>query len=221
MIRRFGFLLGLAVPLLAAETKVNPTDGLTYVWIAPGSFLFGCSSGDAECFDWESPAHKITVARGFWIGQTEVTQRAYERVISANPSRYKGANLPVEQVGWDEARAYCKAVGMRLPTEIEWEYAARGGSAAPRYGSLARIAWTDADSADVTHPVATKAPNGYGLYDTLGNVWEWVEDARNATQKFLRGGAFVSIPRDLRVSNKLWATPDTRHRDIGIRCAGN
>jgi formylglycine-generating enzyme required for sulfatase activity len=221
MMRHIAFLLVSSFSLIAADTKVNARDGLTYIWIAPGTFTMGCSSGDAECFDWETPAHKVSVARGFWIGQTEATQRAYQRVIGTNPSRYKGADLPVEQIGWDDARKYCLAAGMRLPTEMEWEYAARGGSAAPRYGPLASIAWTDADSADVTHRVATKAPNAYGLYDTLGNVWEWVENARNETQKFLRGGAFVSIPRDLRVSNRLWATPDTRHRDMGIRCAGD
>lgn len=218
---RLAALFGLSVALLAAETKVNPRDGLIYIWIAPGTFSYGCSRGDIECFDWEPAARTITLGRGFWIGQTEVTQRAYERVMDTNPSRYKGADLPVEQVGWDDARAYCRAAGMRLPTEIEWEYAARGGSSSPRYGMLASIAWSDADSGDVTHPVATKSPNAYGLYDTLGNVWEWVEDARSPTQKYLRGSAFVSIPRDLRVSNRLWATPDTRHRDMGIRCAGD
>lgn len=199
--------------------KVNPKDGLTYIWIAAGSFAMGCSAGDAECFGWEAPLHGVTVARGFWIGQTEVTQQAYRRVIGTNPSRYRGALLPVEQVGWDDARAYCQAVAMRLPTEAEWEYAARGGSAAPQYGSLVSIAWFDSNSEDKTHPVATKAPNAYGLFDTLGNVWEWVQDSYDAEKKILRGGAFVNLPRDLRVSNKLWATPDTRHRDMGIRCA--
>jgi formylglycine-generating enzyme required for sulfatase activity len=220
MLRGIACLLALGFSLTAAK-KVNPKDGLTYIWIAPGTFAMGCSAGDRECFDWEPAPHKVTIARGFWIGRTEVTQAAYQRVIGTNPSLYKGANLPVEQVGWNDARAYCQAVGMRLPTEAEWEYAARGGSPAPQYGAIASIAWFDPNSEDKTHPVATKAPNGYGLYDTLGNVWEWVEDSYNEERKLLRGGAFINLSRDLRVSNKLWATPDTRHRDIGIRCAAN
>jgi formylglycine-generating enzyme required for sulfatase activity len=103
----------------------------------------------------------------------------YRRVIGKNPSYFRdfrGASLPVESVTWSEAQAYCKAVGMRLPTEAEWEYAARGGNASSRYGVLAEIAWFTRNSGNRTHDVARELPNGYGLYDMLGNVWEWVED---------------------------------------------
>jgi formylglycine-generating enzyme required for sulfatase activity len=111
---------------------------------------------------------------------------------------------------------------MRLPTEAEWEYAARAGSREPRYGPLDRIAWFDTNSGDQTHDVRQKAPNAFGLYDMLGNVWEWVEDSWGTQgAKLLKGGAFVNIPRDLHVSNRLWAPPDTRHRDMGFRCAGD
>ncbi len=224
---RWSFLLSLAlpmpVPMAAAQpvTKINSRDGLVYVWIAPGSFTMGCSPGDTECFDWEDKPHAAAIAKGFWIGQTEVTQEAYQRVMGANPSLYKGTHLPVDQIGWDDARKYCAAVGMRLPTEAEWEYAARGGSAAPRYGELSAIAWYDSNSVDQTHEAGRKQPNAYGLFDMLGNMWEWVDASYGEDKKILRGGSFYNLPRDVRVSNRLWATPDTRHRNMGVRCAGD
>lgn len=204
-------------------SKINPRDGLTYVWIPAGSFTTGCSAKDHECWSWETAPHEVTIENGFWIGQTEVTQRAYLRVIGKNPSRYRGPDLPADQVSWKSARQYCTAVGMRLPTQAEWEYAARAGSAMPRYGPLDAIAWFDGNSGDRTHPVATKAPNAYGLYDMLGNVWEWVEDAYSANPKMrtLCGGSFYNLARDLRPSNGLWALPDWAHRDMGFRCAAN
>jgi hypothetical protein len=112
-----------------------------------------------------------------------------------------------------------------LPTETEWEFAARGGSTGARYGAIDAVAWYDANSEDMTHEVGQKAPNAYGLFDMLGNVWEWVEDAYDTsatkTKRILRGGSFYNLSRDLRVSNRLWAAPDTRHRNMGVRCAGN
>jgi formylglycine-generating enzyme required for sulfatase activity len=227
---RHGFAIGLLalVASLSGQTtqrpgaKVNFRDGLTYVWIPPGAFQMGCPRGDAECFDWERPPRQVQIVKGFWMGETEVTQAAYERVTGANPSHYRGANLPVDQVGWTDARQYCESVGMRLPTEAEWEYAARGGSTESRYGPLDRIAWFDGNSDDQTHDVGQKLANGFGLYDAFGNVWEWVEDAWGTDgAKLLKGAAFFNIARDVRVSNRLWAAPDTRHRDMGFRCAGD
>lgn len=183
----------------------------------------GCSPGDSECFEWEKPAREATISKAFRIGRTEVTQDAYRRVTGSNPSRYRGGNLPVDQVSWQAASNYCSAIGMRLPTSAEWEYAARGGDNAARYGDLDSTAWYDANSGDTTHPVATKQPNAYGLYDMLGNLWEWVQDDYLKTgkrDKILRGGSFVNIGRDVRVSDLLWADPKLAHRDMGFRCAG-
>jgi formylglycine-generating enzyme required for sulfatase activity len=226
----------------AGATRVNPKDGLTYVWIPPGKFTMGCSPGDSECDGDEKPAHQVTITKGFWIGQTEVTQAAYERVIGSNPSLFKGPSLPVAQIIWDEAQSYCRAVGMRLPTEAEWEYAARGGSTASRYGALDSVAWYNHNSGTLaaegkTPEVAQKQANGFGLYDTLGNVWEWVADWYDASYygsspsrdphgstrgqyRGLRGGSRIGSPRDVRVSNRFRQVPGLRDLYIGVRCVG-
>ena len=154
----------------------NPKDGLEYVRIASGTFMRGCSPGDNECFDQEKPAHSVTLTKGFRMGATPVTQEAYQRVMRTNPSHFKGAKLPVEMVSWTEAQNYCSTVGMRLPTEAEWEYAARAGTTGARYGDLDAIAWYDKNSGSTTHEVGQKQPNGWGLYDMLGNVWQWTGD---------------------------------------------
>lgn len=215
-------LIATAVDLPAEKrTKVNKMDGLRYVWIQPGKFTMGCADRAGECFQWELSPRPAEIKQGFWIGETEVTQEAYERVTGKNPSRYRGARRPVDQIGWDDARIYCGQIGMRLPTETEWEFAARGGKAESRYGEIETIAWFDGNADNQTHEVATKQPNAYGLHDAIGNMWEWVQDAYGDTgKKILRGGSFYNLARDLRVSNRLWATPDTRHRNMGFRCAG-
>jgi formylglycine-generating enzyme required for sulfatase activity len=221
-------VLALAVAVVAvisikARKKTNPLDGLIDVWIKPGSFFTGCGPKDTECIGWERPRSKIIVDKGFWMGKTEVTQAAFQRVMGQNPSHYRGANLPVDSVDWKSAESYCKAVGMRLPTETEWEFAATGGIDAPRYGPLDSIAWYDGNSGDTTHPVGTKKPNNYGLYDMLGNVWEYVEDRSNADPKrrVMKGGSFYNISRDLRVPNRENPVEDLHHRNIGLRCVKN
>jgi formylglycine-generating enzyme required for sulfatase activity len=221
----FVFVVPLAILAQVSQTvKINPKDGLVYVRISSGTSLMGCSPGDTECFAWEKTARPVTLGKGFWIGKTEVTQEAYQRVTGKNPSRYIGARLPVDQISWHDARSYCEAVQMRLPTKAEWEYAARGGDSSARYGTLESIAWYDGNSDDTTHEVGQKQPNGYGLHDTLGNVWEWVEDwyqGAGKNMKVLAGGSFFNPSKEVRVSNFLWASPNTAHRDMGVRCAGD
>jgi formylglycine-generating enzyme required for sulfatase activity len=163
------------------------------------------------------------IEKGFWIGRTEVTQTAYQRVMAANPSQYRGSDLPVEQVDWDSALGYCTAVGMRLSTESEWEFAALGGRDKPRYGSLESIAWYDSNSNDQTHPVGRKMPNAYGLYDMLGNVWEWVSDrsVTDTNRRIMKGGSFYNVARNLRVAERETPLRSMRHRNVGFRCAAN
>jgi formylglycine-generating enzyme len=213
-----------AVPPAApgGSSKVNPRDGLTYQWIPPGSYFTGCLPEDRECYGLERHREKIVVGSGFWIGRTEVTQAAYKRVMNAAPSSYKGADFPADRVGWTDATAYCSRIGMRLPTESEWEWAAYGGTAEVPTEPLGSLAWYDPNSNDTTHPVATKLPNGFGLRDMLGNVWEWVQDAgKGPGEHILKGGSFYNTSRDVRVSGRLSAPPDLRHRDIGFRCASS
>jgi formylglycine-generating enzyme required for sulfatase activity len=219
------------------RTKVNPHDNLTYVWIPPGTFQMGCSPHDSDCGYNENPAHSVALTRGFWIGQTPVTQAAYKKVVGANPSRFKGDQLPVEMITWDNAKAYCEGVDMRLPTEAEWEYAARGGIPSARYGPLGRIAWHGTNSMGTTHEVGQKQANGYGLYDMLGNVWEWVADwygpydasevvdpkgSQTGDYRVLRGGYWSCAASLVRVSDRDWFVPAGRgsYYTFGFRCAG-
>lgn len=216
--------------------RVSPEDGLKYVWIPPGKFRMGCSPGDSECSEDETPAHEVTITKGFWIGQTPVTQAAYERVMGKNPSHFKGADRPVDSVNWKQAQEYCRKAGGRLPTEAEWEYAARAGSQTARYGELDDVAWHGGNSGRETHPVAQKQPNAWGLYDTLGNVWEWVADWYNdkyyanspqqdpqgpasGTRRVLRGGSWNYFQWFLRAAERYRYGPDDWNYSIGFRCA--
>jgi len=138
------------------EVRENAKDGLKYAWVRPGTFQMGCSPGDDECVADEKPAHQVTITKGFWMGQTLVTVAAYERYAQAtgrpspaepallgrplNPG-WKNEGQPIVNVNWYESRDYCTWVGGRLPTDAEWEYAARGGNPSARYGPLDEIAW--------------------------------------------------------------------------------
>jgi formylglycine-generating enzyme required for sulfatase activity len=220
--------------VVAGAKKVNPKDGLTYVWIPPGTFLMGCSPGDGECFSDERPAHEVTITRGFWLGQTPVTQQSYQRVTGLNRSHFEGFSLPVETVSWDEAQTYCRAIGGRLPTEAEWEYAARAGSTGARYDNPDVVAWHSENSGGHTHEVAKKSANAFGLYDMLGNVSQWVADwygnysfwaqgdpfgPESGTSRALRGGSWNRSPRVARVSFRDLNEPGVRSLNIGFRCA--
>ncbi len=222
--------------------RENPKDGLKYVWIPPGTFMMGCSPGDDECFDNEKPAHQVTLSKGFWIGQTEVTVAAYKRFAAAtvrqptfNGSRANDA-MPIAHVDWNDAHDYCTWAGGRLPTEAEWEYAARAGRAEARYGALNEAAWYDANSGGQAHEVAQKRANGFGLFDMLGNVWEWVNDwfgenyyaasperdpqgPDSGQHHALRGGSWYFRANVIRFSCRAKGDPAGPIPGLGLRCA--
>jgi formylglycine-generating enzyme required for sulfatase activity len=205
----------------ALTTWVNPKDGLTYVWIAPGKFRMGCSPGDTHC-DVDEKPHEVAIDQGFWIGQTLVTQGAYKRVTGENPSFYKhGDRFPVDKIDYIGAYGYCVAIGMRLPTEAQWEYAARAGNPNVRYSDdLDSIAWYKGDSFGHPHEVAQKQPNAFHLYDMLGNMWEWTSTltGRDAGGAILRGGSWMTRASAIRVSIRGLDTTEGERRFSSFRC---
>jgi hypothetical protein len=216
---------------------VNPKDGQTYLWIPAGTFSMGCSSGDSECHPDENPAHQVSIPAGFWLGKTEVTNSAYRRIVPSADFPPSEANLPVVGISWKDAKHYCGAVGGRLPTEAEWEYAARGGTSGPYFGVLSKTAWYATNSGGNRHPVASLEPNPFGLHDMLGNASEWVLDryykkydpdeaatgnveqplAPNASA-VSRGGYWESDPAGLRVSRRVEMENDDPAPMAGVRC---
>jgi formylglycine-generating enzyme required for sulfatase activity/tRNA A-37 threonylcarbamoyl transferase component Bud32 len=157
---------------------------LEMVSLSGGKFEMGSPNGQGV--DNEFPQHSVTVSP-FTIGKYEVTQAQWQAVMGNNPSHFKGKTLPVEQVSWDDAVKFCQKLrektgkNYRLPTEAEWEYAASAGNAS-RWGlgsdqsMVEKYGWGGFNSHEKIHPVGQKKPNAFGLYDTLGNVWEWVHD---------------------------------------------
>ena len=229
------------------QVRENSKDGLKYVLIPPGTFMMGCSRQNGCVIDNEKPAHQVTITRGFWIGQTPVTVAAYKRFagatgrqMSPTPSfdnSWTNENLPIVDVTWDDAQAYCGWAGGRLPTEAEWEYAARGGSTEARYGPIDEIAWYYHNSGGRTHDVAQKRANGFGLFDMLGNVWEWLNDwydenyyqssppqdpqgPASGYLRLLRGGSCGAASRSVRLSCRLRSNPTVRTDTLGCRCGG-
>jgi formylglycine-generating enzyme required for sulfatase activity len=174
------FLAGLFVGLSALAQ--NPSN-IEFVKIAPGEFVMGCSGGDSDCSADEKPAHRVQITKAFEIGKYEVTQAQWQAVMGSNPSTIQGDDHPVETVSKNDAHDFLARLNARndgykyrLPTEAEWEYAARAGTTGPLSAPLDEVAWYGANSEDETHPVGMKKPNAWGLYDMLGNVREWVED---------------------------------------------
>jgi formylglycine-generating enzyme required for sulfatase activity len=234
-----------AQPAATAESEVTFT--LTYV--PGGSFMMGSPPSEEGRTDDEGPQHLVTLP-GFYMGETEVTQAQWRRVaqlpkvnidLDPDPSNFKGDDLPVELVSWNEAVEFCerlsKATGRkyRLPTEAEWEYAARAGTSGPYAGNLDAMAWYFDNSDGKTHFVKGKQPNAWELYDMHGNVWEWCEDVwhdnyngapadgsawlsgGDSSFRLLRGGSWGSQSIFCRSAIRINYWPDDRDSSFGVR----
>ena len=168
--------------LLAAQPpKTSQT--IEFVKISAGEFLMGCLPTDKDCVEDEVPRHRVRLTKNFEMGKYEVTQSQWEALMGSNPSETKGPSHPVDSVNKEDIEAFLGKLNAkndgyryRLPTEAEWEYAARANASEPPRESLGDYAWFAENSDDESHPVGLKKPNAWGLYDMLGNVREWVAD---------------------------------------------
>lgn len=216
------------------ETKTITLPGgvtLEMVWCPPGTFTMGSNDGDSD----ERPVHQVTLTKGFWIGKTEVTQAQWKSVMGNNPSDHEGDDLPVECVSWDDCMEFCKKTGLELPTEAQWEYACRAGSTGPYAGTgnLDDMGWYGGNSGRQTHPVGTKQPNAWGLYDMHGNVWEWCADwygdypsgavtdpkgASSGSYRVWRGGSWGNDAASCRSAGRNDGYyPSSRYDNLGFR----
>ncbi len=216
------------------------------VRVKGGTFQMGATSEQgSKAYDGGYPVHSVTLS-DYYIGQTEVTQELWEVVMGSNPSYFEGDNqCPVENVSWNDCQEFIEKLNrltgknFRLPTEAEWEYAARGGNKSKGYkysgsNDADAVAWYEKNSGSKTHPVETKQSNELGLYDMSGNVWEWCQDrygkysshsqsnpkgANTGSVRVLRGGSWISSERGVRVSNRDYDAPGSRNVDGGLRLA--
>lgn len=227
------------------QTWKEPVTGMEYVWVPGWCYQMGCGSWTTDCSMDEKPVHEVCVD-GFWMGKTEVTQGQWERVMRSNPSYFeKGGTYPVEQVSWDDAKAFIRKLesmhggrySFRLPTEAEWEYACRSGGKEEKFSGgsdASRVAWYEDKSWSSTHAVGTKAPNGLGLYDMSGNICEWCEDIysvdayekhrRNnlintsgGPNRVVRGGGWSTAPKSVRCADRSGVAPAGRNNLVGFR----
>jgi len=211
---------------------------LRFVHIPAGTFMMGSSEGERPRFSDEAQ-HKVTLTRPFAMMVTPVTQSLWQFVMGNNPSYFMGPDLPVERVSWEDVQDFIQKLNkklgidsLRLPTEAEWEYACRAGTTGTRYGELHKIAWYNGNSDGKTHPVGTKAPNAWGLYDMLGNVWEWCQDwygdypsgsvagptgPSTGSGRVFRGGSWSNGTRYQRAAYRGSDSSGHRYHDLGFR----
>jgi formylglycine-generating enzyme required for sulfatase activity len=229
-----------------AQTTYKNSIGMEFVLIQAGSFTMGADKNFENAFDNELPKHKVTISKPFYMGIYEVTQQQWVDVMGSNPSRFKERNNPVDSVSWDDVQKFIKKLNekektdrYRLPTEAEWEYAARAGSI-KTYGfsddpsEFQSHGWVKQNSKAKTNAVGQKQPNPWGLYDMYGNVFEWVNDlyadnyninqdavdpqgAAYGVNHVLRGGSWFIMAKDARIALRTFFPSDDSRPDFGFR----
>lgn len=233
-------------PSLSASTVTIPVkDGVSIemIKVEAGTFMMGATPEMEIPDDDEKPVHQVTLTNDYYIGKYEVTQALWQTVMESNPSSFKGNNLPVEQVSWNDCQEFIGKLNsitgrkFRLPTEAEWEYAARGGKKSRGYqysgsSNISDVAWYNGNSGSKTHLVGTKQANELGLYDMCGNVLEWCQNwygsyvsssqtnptgAVSGSYRVIRGGSWYSSARFCRSSCRDSGTPGIRNSRLGLR----
>ena len=219
----------------------DTSSNIEMLLVPAGIFMMGCSPNDSECGEQERPAHQVTLTNAFYMGKTEVTQAQWTLKMGYNPSLFQGLSdspsRPVEQVSWNMIQGFNARTGLRLPTEAEWEFACRAGTTTARYGAVNDVAWHIENPGTQTHAVATKLPNAFGLYDTLGNVFEWCQDWLGSyssgsvtnpvgptigSYRLLRGGSWLQSAATCRASYRNANTPNEindGNTGVGFRVA--
>ena len=233
----------------AISIPVKDGISIEMVKVEAGTFMMGATSEMKDSYDDpysdEKPVHQVTLTNDYYMGKYEVTQALWQAVMGSNPSNFKGDNLPVEKVSWNDCQEFISKLNsltgrkFRLPTEAEWEYAARGGKKSRGYqysgsSNISDVVWYKDNSANKTHPVGTKQANELGIYDMSGNVWEWCSDRYGSYSSFsqtnptgsysgsfrvLRGGGWGSFAWFCCLSFRRNFAPDFRHYDLGLRLA--
>ena len=227
------------------EISIPVKNGITIdmVKVEAGTFMMGATSEMENPYSWEKPVHQVTLTNDYYMGKYEVTQALWQSVMGSNPSEFKGDNLPVEQVRWNDCQEFINKLNsmtgrkFRLPTEAEWEYAARGGKKGHGYqysgsSNISDVAWYDENSGSKTHPVGTKQANELGIYDMTGNVWEWCQDrygsyvsssqknptgAVRGSNRVYRGGGWGIFAWSCRLSCRNYGPPDYLYYYLGLR----
>ena len=218
----------------AGTRMVKIIDGVEYAfrWCPAGEFEMGCSDSDAT-------PHQVKLTRGFWMLETQTTQKMWQSVMGSNPSNWIGDKLPVECVSWDDCQEFCKklrakGLNVQLPTEAQWEYACRAGTTGDYAGNLDEMAWYNSNSGWGTHEVGLKKPNEWGLYDMHGNVSEWCSDWYDSeyysksptndptgpisrSERVNRGGGWLFAAECCRSAYRDYDSPDSRYIVLGFR----
>ena len=230
----------LSVPRIDAGNRKTYTIknvAFAFRWCPAGTFFMGSPKSESGRYS-DEKRHQVTLSKGFWIMETQVTQKQWKAIMGYNPSRFIGDDRPVDSISWNDCLKFCKTcsrLGMpvQLPTEAQWEYACRAGSSGAFAGEIDEMAWHLSNSGQKTHPVGMKKPNAWGLYDMHGNVFEWCQDkygdypsgsitdpagSLKGSDRIYRGGSWFSYSELCRSACRRRSGSDYGNYCTGFRC---